>query len=76
MYIVRNLCGGILFQGKSLDRAAKATMDHFAEPYIERNGIRRAVVWQDDEENPFYDLGDSGESYDEAKDRIESLERG
>lgn len=67
MYYVYNICGGTLYEGKSLNKAIEATCDAFAKPYVHCKTGKRPVV-EDDDGNMI--LGDYSESYDELKNKL------
>ena len=66
MYYVYNICGGCLYEGKSLNRAMEATKDIFAEPYIcSAKGKRPVVVTEDGNS-----VGEYNQSYDEFMEKM------
>jgi len=63
MYTVYNTCGGIIYRGKSLDRAInEATTDYYADPYVYCKKGKRPVIQNDDDS---FTIGEFGKSYDD-----------
>lgn len=67
MYYVYNICGGCLYEGKSLDKAIKATRKYFAEPYIHSAKGKRPVVVTEDGN---ISVGKYNQSYDEFMEKM------
>ena len=67
MYHVYNICGGCLYEGKSLNKATEAATEYFAEPYIHSAKGKRPVVVTEDGN---ISVGEYDQSYDEFMEKM------
>lgn len=67
---VDNICGGTIYCGRSEEKAIKATEDHYATPYIHSEAGARPVVRYTLDEQEDTDVGEIGESYEDAVARL------